>query len=174
MRSYLIYRNSSLLRQADLPCVKQAFLDRLLPTARAMSSTASWTPLPHETCCPGLDQPRMGVGWMAEPGHEDQAGKCKPLWVMLLVPLGCIRKSFVLQEGWLLCNYFLWAVGELACPSGHGWVIMGPHWRNNQPRACDLANVTTGAGDSQAQGSGSHISVDLPSWPHLKGAPNTS
>lgn len=45
MRSKLIYRNSSLLRQADLPCVKQAFLDRLLPTARAVISTSSPTPL---------------------------------------------------------------------------------------------------------------------------------
>lgn len=68
-----------------------------------------------------------GVGWVAEPGHEDQAGKHHPLWVMLLLPLGCFRKSVVLQEGELLYNYFLWAVGQLACPSGHGWVIMGPH-----------------------------------------------
>lgn len=45
MRKYLIYRNSSLPRQADLPCVKQAFLDRLLPTARAMFSTSSRAPL---------------------------------------------------------------------------------------------------------------------------------
>lgn len=97
---------------------------------------------PASTCCPGLDQTQMGADWMAEPGCKNHAGKRHPPWVMLPVPLGRVRKSFVLQEGELLCNYFLWAVGELAGPSGHGWVITGRHWRSNQPCAGDLANIT--------------------------------
>lgn len=82
---------------------------------------------------------------------------------MLPVPLGRIRKSFVLQEGELLCNYFLRAAGEIAGPSGHGWLIMGRHWRSNQPHAGDLANVTpVELVTSQARGSGIHVYVDLP------------
>lgn len=64
IRSYLIYRNSSLSRQANLPCVKQAFLDRLLPTARAMSSTSSPTPL-HQRAVLGCTSPRWEWdGWL--------------------------------------------------------------------------------------------------------------
>ena len=91
------------------------------------------------------------------------------------MPLGRIRKSFAVQEDELLCNYFLRAAGELACPSGHGWVITGRHQRSNQPRAGDLANATTAElVTSQARGSGTCIRVGLPSWPPLKGAPDTA
>lgn len=66
MRSYLIYKNSSLLRQADLPCVKQAFLDRLLPTARAVSSTSS-PPSLHQCAVLGWTSLRwQWDGWLSQ------------------------------------------------------------------------------------------------------------
>lgn len=52
---------------------------------------------------------------------------------------------------------------------------MNRHRRSNQPHAGDSANITTAElVTSQARGSGTHIRVGLPSWPHLKGAPNVA
>lgn len=50
---------------------------------------------------------------------------------------------------------------------------MNNYKQSNQTRAGDLSNITPAElVTSQAWGSGTHVYVGPPSWPHLKGAPN--
>lgn len=133
MRSILIYSSSSLLRQTNRPCAKQAFLDGLLPHGQGRVRSSPSCQFLGSDAVPGPIRPRWeravqprGVRVArGRPGPVSNAGSTA----------GTCQEELCAAGSPALCNYFLRAAGEPPALPGTGTSVRaGRHRRSNQAR----------------------------------------
>lgn len=170
MRSILIYSSSSLLRQTNPPCAKQAFLDGLLPHGQGRVRSSPSCQFLGSDAVPGPIRPRWE---RAVQPRGVRVARGRPCPVSNAgSTAGTCQEELCAAGSPAALQLFPAGCGRAACSSGHGHISTGRQAPEEQPGAGGLACVTAAQpGTPPAQGGGTQVPVGTPGWPDLKGAP---